>query len=119
MALNKLHDLGLLSSTLPSFAWVTLPVLIILPYFFIVLTKAPFCFSYMWMMIITGDDLSGIQELNDFLNHQFEMKGLGHLSYFLGLEITHSIDGLYITQAKYASEFCLELDSLVVRPLTL
>ena len=30
------------------------------------------------------------------------MKDLGHLSYFLGLEITHSTDGLYITQAKYA-----------------
>ena len=28
------------------------------------------------------------------------MKNLGHLSYFLGLEITHSIDELYITQAK-------------------
>ena len=32
------------------------------------------------------------------------MKDLRHLNYFLGLEITHSIDGLYITQAKYASE---------------
>ena len=32
------------------------------------------------------------------------MKDLGHLSYFLGLEITHSTDGLYITQAKYASD---------------
>ena len=30
------------------------------------------------------------------------MKDLRHLSYFLGLEITHSTDGLYITQAKYA-----------------
>uniref|UniRef100_A0A7N2MIJ2 Retrovirus-related Pol polyprotein from transposon TNT 1-94 n=1 Tax=Quercus lobata TaxID=97700 RepID=A0A7N2MIJ2_QUELO len=55
-------------------------------------------------MIITGADLSGIQELKDFLSQQFEMKDLGHLSYFLGLEITHSIDGLYITQAKYASD---------------
>ncbi|XP_059590521.1 retrovirus-related Pol polyprotein from transposon RE2 [Vitis vinifera] len=54
-------------------------------------------------MIITGDDLSGIQELKDFLSQQFEMKDLGHLSYFLGLEITHSTDGLYISQAKYAS----------------
>ena len=53
-------------------------------------------------MIITGDDVSGIQELKDFLSQQFEMKDLGHLSYFLGLEITHSTDGLYITQAKYA-----------------
>ena len=59
---------------------------------------------YMDDMIITGDNLSGIQELKDFLSQQFEMKDLGHLSYFLGLEITHSIDGLYISQAKYASE---------------
>ena len=56
-------------------------------------------------MILTSDDLSGIQELKDFLNQQFEMKDLGHLSYFLSLEITHSTYGLYITQAKYASEF--------------
>ena len=55
-------------------------------------------------MIITGDNLSSIQELKDFLSQQFEMKDPGHLSYFLGLEITHSTDGLYITQAKYASE---------------
>ena len=55
-------------------------------------------------MIITGDDLSDIQELKDFLSQQFEMKDLGHLGYFLGLEITLSIDGLYITQAKYASK---------------
>ena len=48
-------------------------------------------------IIITGDDLSGIQELKDFLSQQFEMKDLGHLSYFLGLEITHSTNGLYIT----------------------
>ena len=59
---------------------------------------------YMDDMIITGDDLNGIQELRVFLSQQFEMKDLGHLSYFLGLEITHSTDELYITQAKYAFE---------------
>ena len=55
-------------------------------------------------MIITDDDLSSIQELKDFLSRQFEMKNLGHLNYFLDLEITHSTDGLYITQVKYAFE---------------
>ena len=55
-------------------------------------------------MIITGDDLSGIQELKDFLSQQFKMKDLGHFNYFLGLEITYSTDGLYITQSKYASD---------------
>ena len=52
-------------------------------------------------IIITGDDLSGIQELKDFLSQYFKMKDLGHLSYFLGLEITSSDDGFYLTQAKY------------------
>uniref|UniRef100_A0A2N9J5L1 Uncharacterized protein n=1 Tax=Fagus sylvatica TaxID=28930 RepID=A0A2N9J5L1_FAGSY len=51
-------------------------------------------------MIITGDDLSGIQELKAFLSQNFEMKDLGHLSYFLGLEITSSDDGFYLTQAN-------------------
>ena len=37
------------------------------------------------------------------------MKDLGHLSYFLGLEITHSTDGLYITQAKYASDLLSQI----------
>ena len=60
--------------------------------------------QYMNDMIITSDDLNGIQELKDFLSQQFKMKDLGHLSYFLALEITHSTDGLYITQAKYTSE---------------
>ena len=59
-------------------------------------------FLYVDDMIITGDDLSGIQELKDFLSQQLEIKDLGHLSYFLGLEITHFIDGLYIIQANYA-----------------
>ena len=29
------------------------------------------------------------------------MKNLGHLNYFLGLKITSSDDGFYLTQAKY------------------
>ena len=49
--------------------------------------------------------LVAFKKLNDFLSLQFEMKDLGHLSYFLGLEITHFIYGLYFTQAKYASKF--------------
>ena len=32
------------------------------------------------------------------------MKDLGTLSYFLGLEVTSSSDGYYLSQAKYASD---------------
>jgi hypothetical protein len=56
-------------------------------------------------MIITGDDSIGILELNQFLSQHFEMKDLGTLSNFLGLEISSSSssDGYYLTQAKYIS----------------
>ena len=55
-------------------------------------------------MIITGDDSIGIKELKQFLCQHFEMKDLGTLSYFLGLEVLSSSDGLFLSQAKYASD---------------
>jgi hypothetical protein len=48
-------------------------------------------------MIIIGDDSIGILELKKFLNQHFEMKDLGTLSYFLGLEISSSFNGYYLT----------------------
>ena len=54
-------------------------------------------------MIITGDDMQGIQDLNHFLGRQFEMKDLDPLNYFLCLEVSFSIDGYYLTQAKYVT----------------
>uniref|UniRef100_A0A2N9GRX6 Reverse transcriptase Ty1/copia-type domain-containing protein n=1 Tax=Fagus sylvatica TaxID=28930 RepID=A0A2N9GRX6_FAGSY len=55
-------------------------------------------------MIITGDDVQGIQDLKRFLGQHFEMKDLGPFSYFLGLEVSSSSDGYYLTQAKYTSD---------------
>ena len=38
------------------------------------------------------------------------MKDPGTLSYFLGLEVTLSLDGYYLFQAKYASDFLSKAD---------
>ena len=54
-------------------------------------------------MIITGDDPQAISELQYYLGKHFEMKDLGTLNYFLGLEISSSANGYYLSQAKYAS----------------
>ena len=53
-------------------------------------------------MIITKDDSAGILSLQHFLSQHFEMKDLGTLNYFLGLEVTTSFDGYYVSQTKYA-----------------
>ncbi|KAL3720355.1 hypothetical protein ACJRO7_005217 [Eucalyptus globulus] len=55
-------------------------------------------------MIITGDDYEGITKLQLYLSQQFEMKDLGRLSYFLGLEVASDSSGYYLSQAKYATD---------------
>ena len=55
-------------------------------------------------MIITDDDVQGIQDLKRFLGQHFEMKDLGPLSYVLGLEVSSSSDGYCLTQAMYTSD---------------
>ncbi|GJQ93838.1 retrovirus-related pol polyprotein from transposon RE1 [Tanacetum coccineum] len=39
-----------------------------------------------------------------FPNHEFAIKDLGDLSYFLGLEVSYTNDGLFLSQAKYATD---------------
>ncbi|CAL1362807.1 unnamed protein product [Linum trigynum] len=55
-------------------------------------------------MIITGDDVTGIQKLKAGLHASFTLKELGSLSYFLGLEITRSQKGILLSQRKYIGD---------------
>lgn len=61
-------------------------------------------------MIITSDDVQGIQDLKQFLGQQFEMKDLGLLCYFLSLKVSSSSDDYYLTRAKYASNLISQVD---------
>ncbi|KAG9439601.1 hypothetical protein H6P81_019766 [Aristolochia fimbriata] len=55
-------------------------------------------------MVISGDDIQGISDLKRYLSSCFEMKDLGQLRYFLGLEVLLFDDGYGISQVKYASD---------------
>uniref|UniRef100_A0A2N9H674 Reverse transcriptase Ty1/copia-type domain-containing protein n=1 Tax=Fagus sylvatica TaxID=28930 RepID=A0A2N9H674_FAGSY len=57
-----------------------------------------------------SDDTTSIRDLQKFLSQHFEMKDLGTLSYFLGLEVTSSSDGYYLSQAKYAFDLLSKAD---------
>lgn len=52
-------------------------------------------------MIITGSDASIIAFLNSYLHSQFEMKDLGVLLYFLGIEVAYFSRGYLLSQQKY------------------
>ncbi|KAK3010470.1 hypothetical protein RJ639_013022 [Escallonia herrerae] len=54
------------------------------------------------LSVNSGSDLDGISNLKQDLNHHFEIKDLGTLTYFLGLEVSTTSDGYYLSEAKYA-----------------
>lgn len=56
---------------------------------------------YVDNIIVTGDDLIGIQKLKEDLSKEFEIKDIGKLRYFIGIEVAHSKEGIFISQQKY------------------
>jgi len=51
-------------------------------------------------MIVTGNDEKGISELQRYLASEFEMKDLGGLKYFLGIEVYRLIKTGHIPLTK-------------------
>ncbi|CAN1176981.1 Retrovirus-related Pol polyprotein from transposon TNT 1-94 [Linum perenne] len=58
-------------------------------------------------MILSGDDQDGIEMVKKLLETSFQLKDLGNLSYFLGLEIKRSEKGIFISQRKYIEDLLL------------
>jgi hypothetical protein len=52
-------------------------------------------------LIITGDDVHLVNRFINLLAHRFSLKDLGHLSYFLGLEILPTKQGYLLSQRRY------------------
>ena len=67
-------------------------------------------------MIITGDDTDEIAELKKNLFQEFEMKDLGLLKYFLGIEVLRSKKGIFINQRKYVLDLLAEIGMLDCKP---
>jgi len=53
-------------------------------------------------LIITGDSDEDISNLKKLLKQKFEMKDLGELCYFLGIEVIQSPKGIWLLQRQYA-----------------
>jgi hypothetical protein len=58
-------------------------------------------FLYVDDMIITGDDPEYITFVKARLSDQFLMSDLGSLRYFLGIEISSTPEGFFLSQEKY------------------
>ncbi|CAN1337340.1 Retrovirus-related Pol polyprotein from transposon TNT 1-94 [Linum perenne] len=63
--------------------------------------KVSILIVYVDDIIITGDDVEEITSLKSRLAREFEIKDLGHLTYFLGMEVSRSNQGIVLSQRKY------------------
>ncbi|KAK9044876.1 hypothetical protein V6N11_058767 [Hibiscus sabdariffa] len=68
-------------------------------------------------IILTGDDEMEISNFKKFLNKEFEIKDLGKLRYFLGMEVARSKDKLVINQRKYVLDLLKETGFLGCKPV--
>lgn len=67
-------------------------------------------------IIITGSSSLEIEKFKQQLSQRFHMKDLGVLKYFLGIEVAHGTDGLFLSQRKYVLDIVSEAGLLGARP---
>jgi Reverse transcriptase (RNA-dependent DNA polymerase) len=68
-------------------------------------------------MIITENDKEEMKRLEDRLCREFEMKNLGGLKYFLGIEVTRNKEGIFLSQRKYILDLLTEIGMLECKPV--
>jgi len=72
-------------------------------------------------LVITRDNDVDISDLNKLLKQKFEMKDLGELRYFFGIEVIQSLKGIWLLQRQYAlnklSEYGMTGCKLILIPL--
>jgi len=68
-------------------------------------------------VVLTGNDLTLIIEVKQYLHHHFRIKDIGELKYFLGFEVARSHRGLVLNQRKYCLEILSEFGLTACKPV--
>jgi hypothetical protein len=67
-------------------------------------------------IVLTGDHEEEIKRLKSLLAKEFEIKDLGNLKYFLGMEVARSKKGISVSQRKYVLDLLKETGMLGCKP---
>ncbi|XP_019416349.1 PREDICTED: uncharacterized protein LOC109327630 [Lupinus angustifolius] len=69
-------------------------------------------------LLIAGNDMKEIDQLKSLINKEFNIKDLGELKYFLGMEVARSKAGMNLCQRKYALDLLHDTGLLGAKPST-
>lgn len=68
-------------------------------------------------MVVTGNDPEERKSLQKYLSKEFQMKDLGSLKYFLGIEVSRSGEGIFLSQRKYVLDLLQEMGMSACQPV--
>ena len=68
-------------------------------------------------IILTGDNIDGMEKLKRVLAIEFEVKDLDLLRYFLGMEVARTTQGIVVCQRKYTIDLLEETRMLGCKPI--
>ena len=88
------------------------------PSFFVLHTSSTVLYLLLYVndIILTGNSSSAVTSLITQLAHFFELKDLGPLRFFLGLQIDYTRAGLFVHQKKYVSDLLLKFNMTNCKP---
>ena len=69
-------------------------------------------------LILTDDSDSGMAEVKGLLKKKFEMKDLGELRYFLGLEVIRCDAAIWLSQRQYSLDMLSKYGMTACKPLS-
>ena len=69
-------------------------------------------------LIITGDDKVQIANVKKVLGAEFDMKDLGELMYFLGIEVIRTSQGIWLLQRKYVLDMLQKYGMTTCKPMS-
>ena len=72
---------------------------------------------YVDNMIVTGSKFTKIEKLWSYLAKEFEMKHLGALKCFVGIEVSRSKQGLFLSQWKQTLDLLAKIDNSACKPV--
>ncbi|GJT62024.1 ribonuclease H-like domain-containing protein [Tanacetum coccineum] len=67
-------------------------------------------------IIVTGNNIDEIEKFKEFLRTKFQIKDLGKLKYFLGIEVLETDLGVCLSQRKYCLDLLSEYGLLACKP---
>ena len=69
-------------------------------------------------IVITRNDHAGIFDLKAFMHSKFHTRDLGELKYFLGIEVSRSKKGMFLSQRKYVLDLLEETSKVEAKSCT-